>query len=75
MSHNTGLVMHIDNDLDLQRRRELENTIERQTGVSSAHFNERRPHLMVIDYDSDLVSSSEILHRINSNNLQAARIS
>lgn len=75
MAHYTGLVMHIDNELDFSRRRELETSIERQEGVSSAQFNDHRPHLMLIDYDADLISSGQILNSINQNNLQAERIS
>ena len=64
-----------DNDLDFSRRRALESNIEQQPGVSSAQFNDHRPHLMVIDYDSDLVSSIEILSQIHRNDLHAERIS
>ena len=74
MACSTGLVMHIANDLDLARRRELEKSIEHHPGVTSAYFNERRPHLMVVEYDPQLVSYYQIMREVGSRNLQAERV-
>lgn len=74
MACSTGLVMHIDNDLDVARRRELEDTIRLTQGVSSAQFNERRPHLMVVEYDPQLISYHQIMREVACRNLHAERV-
>ena len=43
-------------------------------GVIHAHFNERRPHLMLVAYDPARTSSTDILARMNRQHLAAARI-
>jgi hypothetical protein len=74
MPHATGLVMHISDNLDSGHRRELENSIQLQSGVSSAMFNQDRPHLMVVNYDPFQISSGQILAKLSSNKVHASRI-
>lgn len=74
MSQLTGLVMHVDNNLSYGTRRELENRVMHHDGVSSARFNEARPHLMVVEYDPQQINSFEIMHEVNRNALHAERI-
>ncbi len=75
MPHATGLVMHISDNLDSGHRRKLENSIQLQSGVSSALFNQDRPHLMVVNYDPNQISSRQILAELSSNRVHASRIS
>ncbi len=74
MARSTGLVMHIANELDMASRRELEDTIRLNQGVSSAQFNDRRPHLMVVEYDPEQISYHQILHEVACRNLHAERV-
>jgi len=74
MSHLSGLVMHIDNQLDYIERREVEDEILHETGVASAHFNENRPHLMVVEYDPTEVNYVEIMNCVNGGSVHAERI-
>ena len=57
----TDMVMHVDESLAADSRRNLERTMTSQRGVLDAHFNERRPHLMLVSYDRDRTSSFDIL--------------
>lgn len=75
MSQTAGLVMHIHNELNPTSRRELEASIMGHQGVTSAHFNDRRPHFMVVEYDPQLINSFEIMHQVNGGYLHAARVS
>lgn len=75
MSQTAGLVMHIPNRLSAISRRELESMIMHRPGITSAHFNDARPHFMVIEYDPQQINSFEIMHEVNGGYLHAARVS
>jgi len=66
--------MHVDEALGENTRRNVEKTITAQKGVIHAHFNENRPHLMLVSYDPERTSSFDILGRIAGQHLGAERI-
>jgi hypothetical protein len=66
MVHTAGLVMHIPNRLSPVSRRELVAMILHRQGVTSAQFKDRRPQVMVIEYDPQQINSFEIMHEVNS---------
>jgi hypothetical protein len=72
--HKTDMVMHVDDTLGEGQRRTVEKTITGQRGVLHAHFNEKRPHLMLVSYDTDRTSSFEILAQMTGQQLCAERI-
>lgn len=72
--HMTDMVMHIDNTLGENSRRNVEKALTSAVGVVKAHFNERRPHLMLVSYDKERTSSFEILAQIADQQLCAARV-
>ncbi len=72
--HVTDMVMHIDNTLGTDSRRNVERAITGNKGVLNAHFNERRPHLMLVSYDTDRTSSFEIMAQVTGQQLNAERV-
>lgn len=72
--HVTDLVMHVDQTLAEKSRRDVERTITAQEGVIRAHFNEKRPHLMLVSYDPVRTSSFDILATVTGQHLSAERI-
>lgn len=72
--HVTDMVMHIDNTLGESSRRNVEKALTSAAGVIKAHFNERRPHLMLVSYDKERTSSFEILAQIASQQLAVERV-
>ena len=72
--HLTDMVMHIDNTLGTDSRRNVERAISGNKGVLHARFNEKRPHLMLVSYDTDRTSSLEILAQVTGQQLCAERI-
>ena len=74
MSQLTEFVMHLDNNPSSSMRRLLEDCVMHQQGVTSAHFNEARPHQMVIEYDRQQINSFEIMHEVNNNALQTEHV-
>ena len=73
-SHKIGLVLHVDDTLGEERRGDIEVALESEQGVSAAHFTDRRPHLMVVEYDPDLTSSTHILSKVNAQRVHAELI-
>ena len=71
--HATDMVMHVDETLAADSRRNLERTMTSQRGVLDAYFNERRPHLMLVSYDRDRTTSCDILAVITGQRLCAER--
>ena len=72
--HITDMVMHVDNYLGEHTRRNIEKAITDTKGVVHAHFNERRPHLMLVSYDTERTSSFEVLARMTKQQVRAERI-
>ena len=71
--HVTDMVMHIDNKLGELSRRNIEQSLSGLRGVINAHFNERRPHLVLVSYDMDSTSSFEILAQVTGQKLGVER--
>ena len=69
-----SVVVHVDELLDEQRRQNIESIVEQVGGVTSAHFNTTRHHLMVVDYDTGRTNSGEILTRVKRQHLHAQLI-
>ena len=72
--HITDMVMHVDNYLGEVSLRNVEKALTGQRGVIHAHFNEKRPHLMLVSYDTDRTSSFEILAQMSGQQLCAERV-
>ena len=69
-----SVIVHVDELLDEQRRQNIESIVEQVGGVTSAHFNTTRHHLMVVDYDTGRTNSGEILTRVKRQHLHAQLI-
>ena len=72
--HVTDMVMHIDNKLGEGTRRNVEKALAGARGVVKAHFNDRRPHLMLVSYDTERTSSFEILAQVMGQQLGVERV-
>ncbi|MEA3278701.1 MAG: ATP-binding protein [Pseudomonadota bacterium] len=55
------VTIHIDQELDPAARAELEEMFRRRDGIISAHFNEKRPHLMVCEFMPEKVNPLDLL--------------
>ena len=72
--HITDMVMHVDNFLGENTRRNIEKALIAKKGIVHAHFNERRPHLMLVSYDTERTSSFEVLAQMMGQQVRAERI-
>jgi len=69
-----SMVVHINELLDKQHRKNVESVVEQVHGVSNAHFNDTRHHLMVVDYDPKRANSGTILTNVKRQQLHAQLI-
>lgn len=69
-----SVIVHINELLDEQHQQNIESIVEQVNGVTNAHFNETRHHLMVVDYDPKRANSSTILTHVKQQQLHAQLI-
>lgn len=65
------VTLHIDETTSHDEREELRDEILKLNGVLAAASHDNRPHLMVIEYSPDEVSSSEFLNVVKNRGLHA----
>lgn len=66
-------MIHLEPEIPMDQRMELETEIGGMNGVMSAHFS-ARPHLMEVAYDPDVINSDELLWRVNQHGIVAQKI-
>jgi len=64
--HISDMVMHVDNFLGENTRRNIEKALTAKKGIIHAHFNERRPHLMLVSYDTSVAVFFALNPLVNS---------
>ncbi|MBF0188460.1 MAG: hypothetical protein HQL50_11110 [Magnetococcales bacterium] len=61
------ITIHIDEELDTEKRSLLEQYIRQHKGVVSVHYKQvEKPHLMVVLYNPDETNSQEVLTGVRS---------
>ena len=70
-SKMVDVMLHIDPETDHEEREYLRNIILKQNGVDAAAYHDEKPHLMIIEYDPDEVSSQQLLKVVLSRGIHA----
>ena len=73
-AHNVEIIVHVDETLDEPRRTDLVNSLQDISGISSAEFCTLRYHLMLINYDRNMLNSMEVLTSVVAQNIHAELI-
>ena len=68
------VTVHIDETIGHERRTKIADAIRAHKGVMAVAHRAERPHLMVIEYDPDSVSSQELLGVILAQGVHAELI-
>ena len=68
------IVVHVDETLGDERRKDLVAALESAGGIQSAEFCPLRYHLMLVRYDRGLMSSQDVLGKVNAENIHAKLI-
>ena len=72
--HHVEVVIHVDEALAEEQRACLVSSLQGRDGVEKAAFTPGRDHLMVIDYDSNKLNTTDILGYVRQENVNAELI-
>ncbi len=65
------VLVHIEEELDLRARDDLDDTMRGLKGVFSVRIPANKPHLMLVEYNPDWTSSRDILGSVAHKGLHA----
>ncbi len=70
-SKMVDVMVHIDPETDHAQREDLRDLILKHKGVDAAVYHDDKPHLMVIEYDPDEVTSQQLLEIVTDRGVHA----
>jgi len=73
-NHLVDITVHIDEDLSPEQRALIEERIRDLEGIVSVHNSSNAPHLTVVEYDMDEMTSQQILQRVAEQGVHAELI-
>ncbi len=68
LTHKLGMVLGLDQPVDTENRRLIEETIAATTGVVSADFSVDQADMVVVEYDPYVTSPTELHQNIRDIN-------
>jgi len=71
---NVEIIVHVDETLGETQRGDLTGYLASTEGISSVEFCPLRYHLMLVQYNRDLVNSQDVLGRVLSRDIHAELI-
>ena len=72
--HKVEVVIHVDETLNKEQQASLIVNLQEHDGVENARFTTGRDHLMVIDYDSNKLNTTDVLGYVKKENVHAELI-
>ncbi len=73
-AHSVEIVVHVDETLAEEKRKDLVRALEKNEGIISAEFCPLRYHLMLIRYDRETLNSQEVLGKVKDQDVHAVLI-
>jgi len=67
----TDITIHIDENTTHDEREAFRNNLLVMNGVMAAASHDEKPHLMIIEYDPDIINSKEFINEAKKNGLHA----
>ncbi|MFK8027602.1 MAG: ATP-binding protein [Gammaproteobacteria bacterium] len=68
------VLIHIDPETNHEEREFLRDLLLKHNGVDAASYHDDKPHLMIVEYDPDEVSSKQLLDVVTKHNIHAELI-
>jgi len=68
------ITLHIDENLSIEQRETIEESLRALDGVVSVHNSEKTPHLSIVQYNPDVMDSKSILKRVTDQGVHAELI-
>ena len=70
MSNNmVDVTIHIDEETNRDEREGLRDSFLAMNGVMAADYTDAQPHLMIVEYDPDVINSSALLQTVSDRGL------
>jgi len=60
----TDVTIHIDRETDIGTRDKIDTALRNLNGVISVHMPSERPHLLMVEYDPDTTTSTNMLSTV-----------
>ena len=70
----SDIMLHIDEDLDSDQRIQLESYMRGQEGIISLGYRADKPHLMMVGYNPECITLTDILNSVQTRGLHAELI-
>ena len=70
----TDVMLHIDEELDNDQRVQLESYMRGQEGIISLGYRADKPHLMMVGYNPECITPTDILTSVKTRGLHAELI-
>ena len=67
----TDVTLHIDEDISSEERAHFLDALLDMEGVIAAACNEKTPHLMIIEYDRNIINSMAFIKAAQNHGLRA----
>jgi len=65
------VTLHIDEEIGLDQREKLRDTVLGNDGVMAAAIQLKTPHVMIVEYDPDRVTSAQLLEMVTATGVHA----
>ena len=65
------VLVHVDENVDKPTRTAMEDSLRGLDGVLSVGQHDDKPHLMIVEYNPDRISSATILSRVKEEGVHA----
>ncbi len=70
----TDVTVHIDETIDHERRIKVADILRAHKGVMAVAHHDEKPHLMIVEYNPDAVTSQELLEVVLGQGVHAELI-
>jgi len=68
------ITLHIDENLSIEQRETIEESLRALDGVVSVHNSDKTPHLTIVQYNPEQMDSQRILKRVTDQGVHAELI-
>jgi hypothetical protein len=68
------VTMHIDETVDHNRRVKIADTVRAHNGVMAVSHHDEKPHLIIVEYDPNAVTSKQLLQLVLDQGVHAELI-
>ena len=71
MIYSTDIVIHINDELDIEHRNNLSKKVRTIRGVESASVADNKPHLMIVAYNAAETKAFDVLNSVRNSGTEA----